>query len=146
MEPNKTYTFEVEANFGSLSKETVNKLFTDGRVASHFLEEQLTEWFPDLTFVDGKGYDHVDIENNQYDQKSFTKRGTIYAPSNMVGKGRKIDEAVFHAHAKNISYILTDVIDFPTVRVVFKRGSDLLKEYPNGKIPLNARSVIFDKE
>lgn len=143
MEYNMTYQFVVEASFGDLSKETVNKLFTDGRVASHFLEEQLCEWFPSLTFVDGKGYDHVDEENNRYDQKSFTKRGTNYAPSNMVGKGRSVDEEVFHAHAKEISYILTDVNDFPKVRVVFKKGEDLLKDYPNGKIPHNARSVIF---
>ena len=54
MELNKTYTYECDASFGTLSQEKVDKLFKDGRRASGFLEIQLEEWFPDLTFEDGK--------------------------------------------------------------------------------------------
>ena len=43
MELNKTYTYECEASFGTLSQEKVDKLFTDGRRASGFLEIQLEE-------------------------------------------------------------------------------------------------------
>ena len=51
---NHTYTFDCPSTFGTLSQERVNKLFTDGRRASGFLELQLEEWFEGLEFVDGK--------------------------------------------------------------------------------------------
>ena len=54
IELNKTYTFECPASFGTLSQERVDKLFTDGRRASGFLELQLEEWFEGLVFEDGK--------------------------------------------------------------------------------------------
>ncbi|SVE21876.1 uncharacterized protein METZ01_LOCUS474730, partial [marine metagenome] len=28
-------------------------------------------WFPELTFVDARGHDHVDTKGNLYDQKCF---------------------------------------------------------------------------
>ena len=33
---NKTYTFEVNASFGDLPKETIDVMFRDGRVAHEF--------------------------------------------------------------------------------------------------------------
>ena len=79
MELNKTYTYTCDATFGTLSQEKVNKLFTDGRRASGFLEIQLEEWFPDLTFEDGKGYDHVDTNGQQYDASALPKEEQNFA-------------------------------------------------------------------
>ena len=87
IELNKTYTYECDATFGTLSQEKVNKLFTDGRRASGFLEIQLEEWFPNLTFVDGKGYDHVDTDGLKYDAKCFTRGGSKFCSSKYLGVG-----------------------------------------------------------
>ena len=139
---NETYTYKCEATFGTLSQEKVYKLFTDGRRASGFLEIQLEEWFPSLKFVDGKGYDHVDTEGIRYDAKCFTPRGANFSPSVMLGAGRKVDEEKLWEHANEMIYIFCDVVSFPEVRVIFKRGSDL-KKYSKGKIPFGDRDVLF---
>ena len=139
---NKTYTYKCEATFGTLSQEKVYKLFTDGRRASGFLEIQLEEWFPSLKFVDGKGYDHVDTEGIRYDAKCFTPRGANFSPSVMLGAGRKVDEEKLWEHANEMIYIFCDVVSFPEVRVIFKRGSDLT-HYNRGAIPFGDRDVLF---
>jgi hypothetical protein len=57
------HTFTLDnLSFGDLSKEEVYECMKDGRLASHFLERQLTKWFPALTRVDQKGHDHVDTD------------------------------------------------------------------------------------
>ena len=142
VELNKLYTFTCECSFGSLPQNKVNQLFRDGRKASGFLELQLEEWFSDLTFVDGKGYDHIDSNNIKYDAKCFTKRGCKFCPSVMLGAGRKVDEEKLWAHAMEMIYIFCCIIDFPTVLVIFKKGSDLTR-YRKGHIPLGDRHVIF---
>ena len=142
IEIDKLYTFECVSSFGSLSQERVNNLFRDGRMASGFLELQLEEWFPDLTFVDQKGYDHVDENGVKYDAKCFTKGGAKFCPSVMLGAGRKVNEEVLWKHATNMIYIFCDIVDFPKVSVIFKCGSDLTR-YRKGSIPFGDRNVIF---
>jgi hypothetical protein len=117
-------------------------LFTDGRRASGFLELQLEEWFPELTFVDGKGYDHVDPDGVKYDAKCFTKGGSKFCASKYLGVGRSVDIKEHLEHSSKIIYIFCDVVEFPKVRVVFKRGSDLT-HYSKGSIPFGDRNVIF---
>ena len=133
----------IHVSFGDLTQEAVNNRLKDGRVAAPFLESQLEIWYPHLKFVDGRGYDHIDEEGNLYDQKCFTKGGLAFAPSNMIGKGRHIVEDVATEHCKNITYIACDIVDFPTVRVKFAKGSDLIKEYKNFKIPYSQREKFF---
>jgi hypothetical protein len=142
IELDRVYIFSCSASFGTLSQSVVNQLFKDGRVASPFLERQLELWFPDLTFVDGKGYDHVDTVFQKYDAKCFTKRGAKFCPSNMLGVGRSVNEEKLWKHAVDMVYIFCDIVDFPQVRVVYKKGSDLLK-YPKGSIPFKDRNVLF---
>lgn len=142
IEINRVYNFECSATFETLSQERVNKLFTDGRRASGFLELQLEEWFPELTFVDGKGYDHVDKDLKKYDAKCFTRGGAKFCPSVMLGAGRSIDEKKLWEHANHMIYIFCDIVDFPKVRVICKYGSDLVK-YSKGSIPFGDRDVLF---
>ena len=142
IELNKTYEFACPASFGTLSQEEVYKLFTDGRRASGFLEIQLEKWFPELTFEDGKGYDHVDREGLRYDAKCFTKGGAKFCPSGMLGMGRKVDEEELWEHANDMIYIFTDVVEFPKVMVRFVKGSDLT-QYTKGSIPFKDRNVLF---
>lgn len=137
-------TFTIEnISFGDLSSDELDAMFTDGRLASHFLERQLTKWYPFLSFVDKRGYDHLDNEGNKYDQKCFTKGGLGFAPSHMGGKGRVFVQEEAHAHAKDITYICCDVVDFPTVRVKFAKGEELIKEFPKCKIAFSKREEFF---
>lgn len=141
-----TYEFDLtgKVQFGDLSIETVHALFQDGRVASKFLENILPVWFDDLEYVDQDGYDHVQTSTGrQLDLKGFTRGGASYAPSNMLGAGRKIDREKLHEHALKIDYILSDITEFPRVRIVFKRGTDLVEHYPTGKIPTQERATLF---
>jgi hypothetical protein len=144
MDTSMVYTFNVEdISFGDLSSSELDSMFTDGRLASHFLERQLTKWFPKLTFVDKRGHDHLDEDGNKYDQKCFTKGGLGFAPSHMGGKGRVFVQEEAHDHAKEITYICCDIVDFPLVKVRFAKGSELIKEFPKCKIPFKLRNEFF---
>lgn len=138
------FDFTGKVQFGNMPAADIYKLFQDGRVASKFLEHTIPTWFEDLEFVDAKGYDHQDtITGVRFDLKGFTKGGASYAPSTMLGAGRSIDITKLHAHARETDYILSDVTEFPRVRVVFKRGTDLIESYPSGKINKNQKEVLF---
>ena len=90
-----TDTYRIRnISFGDLEKDDIHDILKDGRLASHFLERQLEVWYPHLTFVDGRGHDHIDEDGNLYDQKCFTKGGLAFAPSNMIGKGRSINRTL----------------------------------------------------
>lgn len=141
---NQNYDFTVNAAFGDLPTSVLEEILKDGRLASHFLERQLEVWFPELTFVNAKGYDHVRKGSDiLYDQKCFTKGGLTFAPSKMLGAGRKIVFEEAHAHANTIDYIACDIIDFPKVRVRFCKGSDLVKKYPSCKVKHTQRDEFF---
>lgn len=132
------YNFDLtgKVKFGDLPEAVVIQLFKDGRVASKFIEHHIPEWFPELEFVDQKGYDHVDKATGErkWDLKGFTKGGACYAPSTMLGAGRKIVIEEVHAHAKQIDYIFSDVTEFPKVRIQFRRGVDMVTEFPTSKV------------
>lgn len=145
IEFNKLYEFDLEGKvqFGNMPEEAIYELYKDGRVASKFLEHTIPTWFPEVKFVDQDGYDHIDDKGIKYDLKGFTKGGAGYAPSNMIGAGRKINVKEMHAHAKTINYIFSDITEFPKVRVIFKTGEDMVRDYPNGKIPSKKREALF---
>lgn len=145
VEFNKTFEFDFsgKVSFGDLTEKDLYELFKDGRVASRFLEHSVPEWFPELTFVDQTGYDHIDKQGVKFDLKGFTKLGSVYAPSNMIGAGRKINVTEMHSHAKTINYIFSDITEFPKVRLVFKKGRDVVTDYPSGKIKFKQRTVLF---
>ncbi len=145
IEFDKTYEFDLKGKvqFGDMPEKAIYELYKDGRVASKFLEHTIPTWFPEVKFVDEDGYDHIDKNDVKYDLKGFTKGGAGYAPSNMIGAGRKINVTEMHAHAKTINYIFSDITEFPKVRVVFKRGEDMVRDYPNGKIKPNQREKLF---
>lgn len=144
----KVYEYDLtgQVSFGDLGEMETYEILKDGRLASHFLERQLCVWFPELTFVDGRGHDHIDEEGNLYDQKCFTKGGAGFAPSHMGGKGRVFVKEEAHRHCSTIIYIICDIIDFPKVRVKFLHGTTLLGLYPKLRIPNKDRELIFYKE
>ena len=110
MEINKTYQFLVEnIEFGNIPKEILYELFKDGRVASNFISHQIEIWFPGLKFVDKAGYDCIDLCNDRYEIKSFTKHGSCFAQSKYQGCGRKLDVAEHTKHACSLKYIFVDI-------------------------------------
>ena len=144
IEYNKNHTFKINASFGDLPQDLINTMYQDGRVASKFLENILPYWFTDLEFVDKKGYDHVNkVTGRKLDAKCFTKGGLGFAPSSMLGAGRKINIEEAHAHANTIDYIVCDVIEFPKVVVRFVKGSDLVNDYPKCRVTYKKREQFF---
>ena len=138
------YDLTGKVSFGDLSADKLYELFTDGRVASKFIEHHLPIWFPDLKFVDGQGFDHINTVNNRkFDLKGFTIRGACYAPSKMLGKGRSITVEKVHETANEIDYIFSDISEFPKIRIIFKKGKDLIKLFPSTKIKYNQRDKLF---
>ena len=137
IELNKTYNFTVDnVSFGDIPPERIPIILRDGRVASFFLEEQLTHWFPELTRIEGnKDHDHIDRKGRKYDAKNFTKGGMEYKPSNMLGKGRTFIKEVAHKKADGLIYICCDIVEFPKVRVKFICGKDFAKDYPKCEVP-----------
>ena len=61
----------------------------------------------------------------------------------MLGVGRTFDHDVMVEKASKLIYIACDIIDFPKVRVVFKNGSELARDYPKGNISKSKREVLF---
>ena len=149
IELNKTYYKEIENfSFGELTKEELTELFKDGRTTSRFMEKLATKWFPELTNVDEKHYDHVDTEINRYEMKGFTKGGCNFVPSGMLGMGRRIDlnELAEVISEHKLTYIITDIVEFPKIRIRFTDGKELLKTYPKGNIKLKEREDFFGSE
>ena len=66
-------------------------------------------------------------------------------PSSMLGTGRKFDQRLFESKAEKMNYICCDIREFPRIRVVFKKGCELIKEYPTGKIAKTQREVLFSE-
>jgi len=142
IEFDKVYEFTISASFGDLSQDVVNELLRKGPPNSPFMEKQLAVWFPEIEHIPAqKGWDHKwkyhgptheeEKLKKLLDAKSFTKSGLGFAPSHMVGAGRKLikEEAKEHAHL--IDYILCDIVEFPYVRIRFIRGVDLYTLYPS---------------
>jgi len=140
-----TYCFNIDnVSFGNLPKETVIDLFRDGRISSAFLEEHIPLWYPKLKRVIGnKDHDHIGKDGRYYDAKNFTKNGLKFCPSSQIGAGRKINKEKAAESANKLIYILCDIVEFPSIRIVFKNGVLLMKHYPSFTIPYKDRSNIF---
>ena len=145
---NKTFTHVLtNCSFSMLSESIIINIFKDGRAFSHFIEPWLALNYPSLLYIGGcKAYDFVNTfdENIKYDQKTFTKGGCKFMPSNMIGEGRKFNKELFDEKAKKLSYIIVSNVHFPEIKVRFVKGSDLIVDYPTGCIPLKDFDKFFN--
>ena len=144
---NTTFTHIIETfSFGNLEQTAIINIFKDGRSFSHFIEPWLAINYPLIHITGCKKYDHIDIndENIKYEQKTFTRRGCKFMPSNMIGEGRKFDKKAFEEKAKKLIYIIISNIEFPEIKIKFVKGIDLIVDYPYGKIPLKDCIKFFD--
>jgi hypothetical protein len=149
IEFDKVFTFDLSGtySFGPLSNSRLTEAFKDGRLTSHLIELLLEIWYPALKHIKGcKDHDHVNRidENIKYDAKNFTQAaGCKFMPSGMIGTGRKFDQEQFLLKTENMNYIICDIVDFPKISVIFKKGSELASQYPNGTITKSKRGELF---
>jgi hypothetical protein len=146
VELNKTFKHIISNYaFGNLSDGECAELFKDGRVFSHFIEKWISKNYP-LTHVPGcKDHDFTDNKDPTiiYDEKTFTKNGCNYCPSNMLGQGRVFDNEVFEEKSKKMIFCIVSNINFPEIQIRFISGVELLSKYPKGKIPLSKLIKFF---
>jgi hypothetical protein len=143
---NKTVTQVIDNfAFGDLPRETLIKIYKDGRVASHFLEHMISRQ-DTLTHVGGcKDHDMIDPTDTsiEYDEKTFTQGGCKFMPSSMIGTGRQFEEKAFLEKANKMIYVVASVVNFPEIKIRYVKGGELAKKYPKGIIPLKDHDEFF---
>lgn len=143
----KTYTFQLyNIGFDSLPKTALQSIFKDGRAFSHLIEPWIADKFNLIHEKGCKNFDFKDKSNPEIliDEKTFTRRGLSFTPSNMKGQGRTFDKEVFEKKTKSLVFCCVSNINFPEIKVKFITGYDLLTKYPKGKIPLKDFSEFFN--
>lgn len=150
IELNRVYSFNLPSfTWPGLSIDTTNTVCKNGAASSKYIEHMLCSdsFFPKLIYKDKPGYDYIQDSypglKTKLDLKNFTNGGSKFMPSSMIGTGRTVDKEEFHSHAKELTYIFCDIIDFPKIKVIFKDGEDLICKYPNGHIYKTRRNELF---
>jgi hypothetical protein len=145
---NVTFNHTIEGvSFDILPKEILIDMFKDGRLFSHVIEQWLAQKYRLLKHIKGcQCHDLVNIadENIKYEQKTFTKHGCSFTPSNMKGEGRKFNQTIFEEKTKKLIFIIVSTIDFPNIKIKFICGNDLILSYPKGKIPFKDFDKFFN--
>ena len=143
---NVTFTHVLtNISFDNIPQDMVNDIMKDGRAFSHFIEKWISLNYP-LQHIGGcKPYDFIDenFTETKYDEKTFTKNGCKFCPSNMVGQGREFDMAVFEEKTKKLIFCIVSNVNFPIIKIKFVRGIELLQKYPNGIIPFREHDDLF---
>lgn len=138
VELNKTFLHTISGyGFGNLLDEECKNIYKNGVPFSHFIEAWIANNYP-LTHIKGcKKYDFIDNKYAEilYDEKTFTKYGCSFCPSNMKGQGRIFDKNVFEEKSKKLIFCIVSNVDFPNIKIKFVRGAELLVTYPKGNIP-----------
>ena len=149
LELDKIYDLEIPAAnlvYGDVKGEEMIEMYKDGRASAPPTQLQITKWFPELSYVNAAGYDHVDTAGTRYEAKGFTKWGCNFKPSKMIGSGRtfKGDEA--REQARKLLYIIYDITEFPHIRLVCRTGKWLVEEYHNMLIGkgVKAKAKLFN--
>ncbi len=103
-----------------LTQSEVREYFTDGRRVSFILERRICHEIVKGTLSpsEGAGFDLIDENGQKWEVRSITGGGVYFCPSYMVGSGRKFDEEGFMHKLREIrGYIVSDVVEFPRIRV-----------------------------
>jgi hypothetical protein len=140
------FEFEWDANkianaFG-VTADDIKEYLTDGRRVSFIIERRLKWQHPGWTLAisEGAGYDLRDPKGGLWEVRSITGQGVYFNPSNQVGKGRVFHEGGFQAKLSAIKgFILSDIVDFPTVKFFVVPVEDVKKWHLNKLIGANAK-------
>jgi hypothetical protein len=120
----------------------VKEYLSDGRRASFLIERRLKKdnagW--KLAPSEGADYDLSDPEGGKWEVRSITRGGVYFNPSNQVGSSRSFDEGAFLAKLSKIKgFILSDIVDFPTVDVFVIPSKTVRKWYKAGDLGAGTR-------
>jgi hypothetical protein len=132
--------------FDNIPKEVCEEILKDGRAFSHFIEVWLPLYYLLIHVKGCKSYDFTDKKHQEilYDEKTFTKRGCRFCPSNMIGQGRKFDKEVFEKKCDKLIFCVVSNINFPEIKIRFVKGSELAAKYPKGTIPPKDHDEFFN--
>ena len=148
VELDKTFTHIIRNyNFDNLPESIICDIFKDGRPFSKFIELWLEKNYPLTHIKKDKNHDFVDRNNPEilYDEKTFTiASGCRFCPSNMIGQGRSFDKEEFEKKTRKLIFCIVSNINFPEIKIRFVRGSELIIQYPDGKIPLQDHIKFFN--
>jgi len=143
---NTTFTHTLSnIGFDYLPQDVVNNIMKDGRVFSHLIEKWISLEYP-LEHIEGcQAYDFIDgnFPETKYDEKTFTKNGCKFCPSNMLGQGRVFDREIFEEKTKKLIFCIVSNVNFPIIKIRFVRGIELLQRYQNGIIPFREHDDFF---
>ena len=120
IELNKTYLKEIENfSFGDLTREELTILFRDGRTTSRFMEKLATKWFPELTNVDVKHYDHVDTEGNKFETSHLINEASGFIFSSLpVDKSSNIITSIPSSISLFLFFISVGLLSFFELNIV----------------------------
>ena len=166
LELNKTYTFDL----GDLSQkymsheEMIEHYKSNSSPLSFLVEKLLAKWFDNLTYdpqkvplfhedgtpcLNEKGKQIVvcpDLKDDDkvlYDQKAFNHKGGSYSRSSFKGTQRVKDKTEQQLWAEAQVFIWTDFTNLPEVRVHALTGTECIKNYPEGKVSIKEKDVLF---
>jgi hypothetical protein len=128
----------------------VRAYFTDGRRVSFLLERRIRDALQGwrLAPSEGAGFDLIDKDGGKWEVRSVTKN-VYFCPSNMVGKGRKFEEAGFLEKIDDIEgYICSDITQFPRVPVYTIPAELVRALYVDGALGANtsiSRKAFYER-
>lgn len=145
------WDLEVLAKAFRVSEEDIREYLTDGRRASFIIERRLkwehAGW--SLAPSEGASHDLRDPEGELWEVRSITRGGVYFNPSNQVGSGRRFEEGGFLNKLNSIrGYILTDIVQFPSVEIFVVPVEHVRRWYESGLLGMNARvtrNIFLDR-
>lgn len=156
---NKVYKFDLGdmSHCGMSHEEMIAHYKSNSSPMSFLSEKLLPKWFKDIVYdptpflIEHKGIPikiKPDLRDKKtktklYDQKAFNRNGGSFARSSMKGTGRTYDKQLNDAWAKAQTFIWTDFCDLPKIRIIALTGKECLKRWPDGKIKLKERELLF---
>ena len=129
-------------------------VFKNGTVAAGIMEPFLCCYFKNLKWVKGCNDHDMIAEDSQqrynkekqlFDHKGFTVASAgQFSRSKFQGTLRpKATAEELERDSSNKIFVFTSYTSFPEIEIVFRRGSDLLNEFPNGKIKHDEHDKLF---
>jgi hypothetical protein len=146
-----TLTWDVDALARELhlTVDETLEYFKDGRRGSFVVERRVArEIFEGkIAETEGESFDIYDDEGNKWEVRSLTKGGLYFCPSNMVGKGRKFEEAGFQAKLDELKgYCVARITTFPEVEIYKIESEQVRKWHKNKDLGKNSKVSLAKME
>ena len=127
LEPNLVYRFDITGKvaLGPISKQTLYKKLTDGRIAGFLMEDFIEAAFSNTSLAPNNQspFDLFITDQNEskkYESKVITlSTGLCLLPSNQRGQNRITNDEAYRVRRANLDgYVITDITESPILRVL----------------------------